>query len=384
LTHGKFNEGPLLSGVYDRIVSANDMFIVGGSGTPIETHVEELYYLSKLFYPGLWFSLDYFMNDLYMDKGVYYPKPDNDFKEKICSFVCYYQPDHDLDSYPNVYHIKKNVRMNQFRINNYMKVVEEEFQRAIAPKESLKYSDPQKYKEQKMYYYIAITHMKSSQLSNFEYPKITSTTVSALVKDIPDEVEPKGWVSEEVLDILPEHGEKINVILQDILDHDGKHVIYTRFKTRYGSWLIGALCEVIGIPYRFFDGDMNDEDRLKVISEYNDPSNNNGDNIKVLIMTEAAQEGLNLLAVRRLHILEQPVNKTSLDQVIGRAVRYKSHLGLPEDQRNVTILNYFITLEDPFDTTAYSSDYLCYESAMKKEKSISDIKLLMKSDSCRI
>jgi hypothetical protein len=52
---------------------------------------------------------------------------------------------------------------------------------------------------------------------------------------------------------------------------------------------------------------------------------------------------------------------------------------LPEDQRDVTILNYFISLEDPLETKFYSSDYLCFESAQTKEKSISEIKLLMKS-----
>ena len=38
-----------------------------------------------------------------------------------------------------------------------------------------------------------------------------------------------------------------------------------------------------------------------------------------------------------MHILEPPWNQSALDQVIGRAVRNRSHAMLPTDQRNVKI-----------------------------------------------
>jgi superfamily II DNA or RNA helicase len=382
LTHGKYNNGPLLTGVYDKMVKGKQNYLIGGSGTPIETHVEELYYLSKLFNPELFYSIDYFMQDLERKEGVYKPKNINEFTEKICSFVCHYEPKHDLSSYPTVYQKRLNVKMDPSRINAYIDEVEKEFQLLkIKPKEEDRFKDPEQYKKDQLLFFIASTHMKSSQLSNFDYPmvRVNRGVGTPPNTGIPDDVKPDGWVTDDTLDVLPDRGEKINVILQDILDHDGKHVVYTRFKTYYGARLIGALCEVIGIPYRFFDGDMDDQERLQVIRSFNADDNKFGNKIKVLIMTEAAQEGLNLLAVRRLHILEQPVNKTSLDQVVGRAVRYQSHVMLPEDQRDVTILNYFISLEDPLETKFYSSDYLCFESAQTKEKSISEIKLLMKS-----
>ena len=75
-----------------------------------------------------------------------------------------------------------------------------------------------------------------------------------------------------------------------------------------------------------------------------------------MIISSAGAEGISLTCVRQVHILEPFWNYVRIDQVLGRAIRMKSHLDLPKEDRNVeqylylSVLPKGITLE-----TAYES-----------------------------
>jgi energy-coupling factor transporter ATP-binding protein EcfA2 len=60
-----------------------------------------------------------------------------------------------------------------------------------------------------------------------------------------------------------------------------------------------------------------------------------GELCRILMITSAGAEGLNLKAVRSIHILEPYWNKARLDQVFGRGVRLCSHMSLPISDRTV-------------------------------------------------
>ena len=60
-----------------------------------------------------------------------------------------------------------------------------------------------------------------------------------------------------------------------------------------------------------------------------------GELCRILMITSAGAEGLNLKAVRSIHILEPYWNKARLDQVFGRGVRLCSHMSLPLSDRTV-------------------------------------------------
>ena len=60
-----------------------------------------------------------------------------------------------------------------------------------------------------------------------------------------------------------------------------------------------------------------------------------GELCRILMITSAGAEGLNLKAVRSIHILEPYWNKARLDQVFGRGVRLCSHMHLPNSDRTV-------------------------------------------------
>jgi hypothetical protein len=60
----------------------------------------------------------------------------------------------------------------------------------------------------------------------------------------------------------------------------------------------------------------------------------------VFMASSAGAEGITLLNVRRVHIMEPHWNPARHDQVIGRAVRICSHATLPQDERTVKVSFY--------------------------------------------
>jgi SNF2 family DNA or RNA helicase len=130
------------------------------------------------------------------------------------------------------------------------------------------------------------------------------------------------------------------------------------------------------IPYVFFDGDMSDRDRVKVLEKFNSPENIDGSQVKVIILTSAGSAGINLKEIRRFHILEQYFNLSYLKQVIGRGIRYLSHQRLPKQDRNITVRNYFLSFGDDEMDNTLSSDVLLKEVALSKDKSIEKIRNL--------
>jgi superfamily II DNA or RNA helicase len=417
LTHGVFNESQNPTNLFNKIINSKKIFVVAGSGTPIQTDIQELYYLTKLFYPDLYFNLDYFMNEFEeKEKGkdfsssiVWDIKNKNELKKKLCSFVSYFFPSEDLSEYPKVKKQNIQVYINPDRKKIFQGLVERELS-AFPPNEKIKFSNPEAYKKQKILYYIAQTRVKSSQLSNYSYPiraKINNKEedLEEEIEDLDEEIDVAhhflpdklikdgGWIDETILDDLDKRGEKIATIINDIQENSGKHAIYTKFKNHSGSHLIGSILDLLDIPYRFFDGDMNDQQRLKVLSEFNDVNNNDGSKVKVLILTDAGAEGINLLSVRRFHILEQGVNLTKMNQVLGRANRFRSHSSLPQQDRILVIRNYFLMIfeDDNSDLNnsqralnaandqTYSTDLVNNQRALKKDISISIVRDLIKT-----
>ena len=72
----------------------------------------------------------------------------------------------------------------------------------------------------------------------------------------------------------------------------------------------------------------------------NPQGNLRGGIIKVFLATSSAAEGITLCNVRQVHIMEPYWNPVRTEQVIGRAVRIGSHIGLPLEDRNVNIFSY--------------------------------------------
>ena len=98
-------------------------------------------------------------------------------------------------------------------------------------------------------------------------------------------------------------------------------------------------------------GETTTEDREAILSLFNQNNNKYGQQCLILLGTSAISEGISLKYVRQVHIFEPYWNEIRVKQVIGRARRFKSHVELSEDQRNVEVFNYYTSFSDKQKST---------------------------------
>jgi hypothetical protein len=166
-----------------------------------------------------------------------------------------------------------------------------------------------------------------------------------------------------------------NIINEGEEEKEGKHFIYSRFKTR-GVECISYMLEGFGFK-RYTEEDIKE---LKIMMEnddipaqkcfvvwsgdimdkiefsknfksiYNHRKNRRGDYLKIVLGTESIMEGVNLKEVKYVHITEPWWNESRMDQVMGRAIRWKSHINMPPREQQVIIYRYYaITQLNPKD-----------------------------------
>lgn len=69
-------------------------------------------------------------------------------------------------------------------------------------------------------------------------------------------------------------------------------------------------------------------------------TNKEGNIVKIIMITRAGAEGINLKNTRYVHIMEPYWHKTRIDQVVGRARRIGSHVDLEPELRTVQVFQY--------------------------------------------
>jgi hypothetical protein len=118
----------------------------------------------------------------------------------------------------------------------------------------------------------------------------------------------------------------------------------------------------------------NNNDDLKYITN---PENSLGQNVKVVLITKAAAEGLDFKNIRQVHIMEPWYNMNRIEQIIGRGVRNRSHCGLPFEDRNVEI---YLHATAP-NNDEEPADMYVYRFAEKKASQIGKITRILKETS---
>lgn len=112
------------------------------------------------------------------------------------------------------------------------------------------------------------------------------------------------------------------------------------------------------LKYAIFSGQQTAEERENIIKIVNSSDNIKGENITILLISKSGAEGLDLKNVRSVHIMEPYWNYSLIEQIIARAVRYKSHELLKKEDQNVQT---YIYLSD------YNKEYLKKEKEKIKE-----------------
>ena len=128
--------------------------------------------------------------------------------------------------------------------------------------------------------------------------------------------------------------------------------------------------------YALISGDVrlspNNNEEIKLLTNSN---NLNGKNVKVVLISKAASEGIDLKNIRQVHILEPWYTMSRIEQIIGRAVRSFSHQNLPFEDRNVEIFLHGTILKDKESEAA---DLYIYRLAEYKARQIGEVTRILK------
>jgi SNF2 family DNA or RNA helicase len=131
-----------------------------------------------------------------------------------------------------------------------------------------------------------------------------------------------------------------------------------------------------GIKHNLYTGGLTRKEKDVMVADYNSGKT------PVLLVSSSGSEGLDLKGTRKIQILESHFNRSRIDQVIGRGVRFGSHAHLPEADRKVHVEHYQAVLPKPMVGKApYSIDKYLAENSENKNDVFEQVRQLMKSHS---
>jgi superfamily II DNA/RNA helicase len=123
---------------------------------------------------------------------------------------------------------------------------------------------------------------------------------------------------------------KVPWVMAKIVENRLQTVVFSSFLDS-GINQVAKLLTKAKIPFGVVSGKVPAKERSETVKRYN------AGELMVLLISKAGGEGLDLKNTRQVILLEPTWNKATMQQVIGRAVRYMSHASLPADQRVVDV-----------------------------------------------
>ena len=399
LINGYLNQAKNAVAIY-KLIDGSNCKVLALTGTPVFSKILEWFVLGNLLKPNTFPSVvsdrkinynvirDFFVMDneekpLIVD-GKLRPKNPEKFYDMSKGIISYVKSSGKEGDYPEkIVHDPIIVSMTEEQTKAYDAAIDSEnlilksgypeFPRVVNPRTLAKY------KLDVQMYIMSKQRIRSRKESNFLYPDVPEMysepmTIEELEKkfkkprdklvDIirdnkvitgqdgeirvslikPDLLEPEGWISRKYFENgnLKNYSPKMVALFNNILSNfGGKHVVYTFFKTHSGVNIMRSLFEMCGLRTECYSGDLSDNQRTKLLKEFNSKQNRDGDKIKVLFVTDAGKEGITILEVRHLHIFESDERGNKIKQIEGRVVRYKSHIHMPPEDQNVHIWKYW-------------------------------------------
>lgn len=150
---------------------------------------------------------------------------------------------------------------------------------------------------------------------------------------------------------LKEYSIKFYKILKKVKQSNGPIFIYSNFKEYGGIKSFVKVLQHHGFKnykdfgqgekrFAVWSGDEKHEIKEEMKDVFNQFDNKDGSKLKIILGSPAIKEGVSLLRVSEIHIMEPYWNLSRLEQVIGRGVRFCSHKDLPKNKRKVDIYIY--------------------------------------------
>ena len=426
ITNGSKNAVKL----YDAVMRANNLKVIFMTGTPIVNHPFELVpcynmIARKELLPPIFEDF----NKFFIDEEKATIKNREKFQNRIVGLTSYYGDAYVIEKKNNDFPeslpiIVEQVPMSEYQMELYSIARDAELREMSFTNKSG--ASLQKPKGQFSSSYKRL----SRQFSNIVYPRHAIDVDKKRVKLNRDMVKPE--------DLAPENMEKQSPkwlkILNNIINpqYEGKHLLYSAFVEsgvdlfaeflKQNNWnehefsstfsvrkqttveeesddeiiLADEETAIIGgkekakkkltaaqniarkqQSYTFIriTGNVAVEDRQPLIDIFNN-DNSLGENVKLIIISGAGAEGLDLKCVRYIHIMEPYWNWMRILQIIGRGVRYLSHVELPLKMRTVQPIVYLsdypknIDKENDLYKSEKTTDVSMYIRALKFNKLI--------------
>lgn len=325
-------DGKFYAVLSEAVMNAPDDFrLVLLSATPMFNKPREIGLIMKLlrddFPTGSKFDKKFIKQTVDKKGTVFEPKNIDEFKKLINGYVSYYRgaPPH---VYPELIVKYVNCTMSDFQYNGYKRVIS-------AEKRKFFYQDiidlPNEF------------YLGTRMISNVAFPN--------------QQIGDAGFNSFDdahILKSLEMYSIKFYKIIKKIKQCHGKVFVYSNFKEYGGIKSFIKVLDAYGYKnyeqdgpgrkrYAIWSGDTDDimKDEIKTI--YNRDDNIEGKKIKIILGSPSIKEGVSLLAVRQVHIIEPYWNIKRIEQIIGRASRFCSHKKLPIEERNVKVYIYVAT-----------------------------------------
>lgn len=177
-----------------------------------------------------------------------------------------------------------------------------------------------------------------------------------------------------VLRIMNMCGPKMVAIIFNILKSPGSTLVYSNYVEMEGLQIFkvylsffgyvsleddtefeksnpGKKTKKSGFRYVEFHGGIDKDIREMHKKLFNIKENNYGQVIKIIMISPAGAEGINLRNVRQVHIMEPYWNEVRIEQVIGRAIRQCHHSDLPMNERTVDVFRYKMVRKNKKETS---------------------------------
>ena len=191
---------------------------------------------------------------------------------------------------------------------------------------------------------------------------------------------------------IGKYSAKIKSIIESVKECDGQIIIYSNFLWS-GIIPIAIALEHIGFmkhnsknildttistggkkpSYILLSGDQ-----TLSKNNINDLDSFNQGKARVALINEVAAEGVTFKRVREIHVLEPWHNMNKIKQIIGRGVRFKSHMDLDPNLRNVGV---FLHVGVCPKTDIESIDYRKYRQSLDKHDKIVQVENILKQNS---
>jgi superfamily II DNA or RNA helicase len=183
---------------------------------------------------------------------------------------------------------------------------------------------------------------------------------------------------------IMKYSKKFYKILNKISKATGPTFVYSNFKDIGGIRSFIQCLEYNGYSnykengsgknrYAVWSGDETSSTKEDIKHTFNNKKNSNGSMIKVILGTPSIKEGVSLLRVQQVHIMEPYWNMSRILQIIGRAVRFCSHKDMPRARRSVEVYLYVATYPGEITTDMY-----IWLNAEKKQLLISQFENILK------